>query len=78
MNSPLSPEEDDFQSEYDFSQGIHGKHHHAYKDFIDAAVKKIEAEWSREIVERVAAYRRGELELIDAETVFAEMRQIAQ
>jgi putative addiction module component (TIGR02574 family) len=36
-----------------------------------------EMAWEREIQERVASYRMGE-ELIDAETVFAEMREIAR
>lgn len=36
------------------------------------------SDWETEIQSRVAAYRRGEMELIDVETVFAEMRQIAR
>lgn len=36
----------------------------------------IEAEWAREIEDRVAAYDRGELESHAAEDVFAEARRL--
>jgi putative addiction module component (TIGR02574 family) len=38
----------------------------------------VEAAWEQEIEARVAAYRRGEGELIDGETVLAELRQLAR
>ena len=37
----------------------------------------IEAAWSEEIERRVAAYRRGEVEVFEAEDVFAEARRLA-
>jgi putative addiction module component (TIGR02574 family) len=37
----------------------------------------IEAAWDREIVRRVQAYDRGEVETFAAEDVFAEARRIA-
>jgi putative addiction module component (TIGR02574 family) len=40
-------------------------------------IAEIEAAWAKEIRARVAAYQRGEEDLIDAETVLAELRQIA-
>ncbi len=40
-------------------------------------IAEIEAAWEHEIGERVAAYRRGEEEVVDGETVLAELRQIA-
>ncbi len=39
---------------------------------------EVEAAWEQEIEARVAAYRRGEEELIDGETVLAELRQLAR
>ncbi|MFO1434381.1 MAG: addiction module protein [Candidatus Competibacteraceae bacterium] len=39
---------------------------------------EIEAAWEQAIQARVAAYQRGEEELTDAETVLAELRQIAR
>jgi putative addiction module component (TIGR02574 family) len=39
---------------------------------------EVEAAWEQEIEARVAAYRRGEEELIDGETVLAELRHIAR
>ncbi len=39
---------------------------------------EVEAAWEQEIAARVAALRRGEQELIDGETVLAELRQIAR
>jgi len=39
---------------------------------------EVEAAWEKEIGARVAAYRRGEEELIDGETVLAELRRIAR
>ena len=41
-------------------------------------IAEVEAAWEKEIQARVAAYRRGEVEAIDAETVLAELRQIAR
>ena len=38
----------------------------------------IEAAWDEEIRERLAAYDRGEVEAIDAETVFARAATIAR
>ena len=38
---------------------------------------EIDAAWSAEIVRRVAAYERGEVETYAAEDVFAEARRIA-
>lgn len=37
----------------------------------------IEAAWEAEIVRRVQAHQRGELEIYSAEDVFAEARRIA-
>jgi hypothetical protein len=37
---------------------------------------EVEAAWSREIEERVAAYDRGELQAFPAEDVFAEARRL--
>lgn len=39
---------------------------------------EVEAAWEQEIEARVAGYRRGEEELIDGETVLAELRQLAR
>lgn len=41
-------------------------------------IVEIETAWEQEIQTRVAAYQRGEMELIDGETVLAELRQIAR
>ncbi|MFH0729907.1 MAG: addiction module protein [Pseudomonadota bacterium] len=41
-------------------------------------IAEIEAAWEQEIQARVVAYQRGEVESIDAETVLAELRQIAR
>ncbi|MEA2695182.1 MAG: hypothetical protein QOJ16_4569 [Acidobacteriota bacterium] len=41
-------------------------------------VAEIEAEWEREIADRVAAYERGEAETFSAAEVFAEARQLAR
>lgn len=38
---------------------------------------EIEAAWDEEIERRVAAFKRGEVEVFDAEEVFAEARRIA-
>jgi len=38
----------------------------------------IEAAWTREIENRVAAYERGELKTVSAEDVFAEARRLAR
>lgn len=38
----------------------------------------IEAEWAREIENRVAAYDRGEVETYAAEDVFAEARHLSR
>jgi putative addiction module component (TIGR02574 family) len=39
---------------------------------------EIEAEWTREIEERVAAFDRGEVPAYAAEDVFAEARRLAR
>jgi len=39
---------------------------------------EVEAAWAKKIEERVAAYRCGEEEVIDGETVLAELRRIAR
>jgi putative addiction module component (TIGR02574 family) len=44
----------------------------------DAPVAEIEKAWDAEIVERVAAYDRGELPTFTAEDVFAEARRLAR
>ena len=44
----------------------------------DAPVAAIEKAWKMEIAERVAAYDRGELPTISAESVFAEARRLAR
>lgn len=44
----------------------------------DEGTADVEAAWEREIEARVAAYRRGEEEVIDGEKVLAELRQIAR
>lgn len=41
-------------------------------------IAEVEAAWEQEIEERVAAYHRGEEEVVDGETVLAELRQIAR
>ena len=43
----------------------------------EAPMAEIEAAWNAEIVRRVAAYERGEVETYAAEDVFAEARRIA-
>jgi putative addiction module component (TIGR02574 family) len=43
----------------------------------DPPLSDIASAWDAEIVKRVAAYRRGEVETIAAEDVFAEARRIA-
>ena len=43
----------------------------------EAPMAEIEAAWTAEIVRRVAAYERGEVEKYAAEDVFAEARRIA-
>lgn len=40
-------------------------------------LSEIEAAWEKEIVRRVTAYERGEVETFAAEDVFAEARRIA-
>jgi putative addiction module component (TIGR02574 family) len=42
------------------------------------ATAEVEAAWEQEIEARVAAYRRGEEDLIDGETVLAELLQLAR
>ena len=37
----------------------------------------VEAAWAEEIARRVAAHKRGEVEVFEAEDVFAEARRIA-
>lgn len=39
---------------------------------------EVKAAWEQEIEARVAAYRRGEADVIDGETVLAELRKIAR
>lgn len=39
------------------------------------ADSKVEKAWVDEVRARIAAYERGEFELIDAEDVFAELRR---
>lgn len=39
---------------------------------------EVEASWEREIQQRIAAYRRGEEELVDGAVVLAELRRIAR
>lgn len=39
---------------------------------------EIEAEWQREIADRVAAYDRGDAATFDAKEVFAEARRLAK
>ena len=41
-------------------------------------VAEVKAAWEKEIQARVAAYQRGEAEVIDGKTVLAELRQIAR
>jgi putative addiction module component (TIGR02574 family) len=41
-------------------------------------VAEIEKAWEREIADRVAAYDRGELPTLSAESVFAEARRLAR
>ncbi len=46
---------------------------------LDAEPKSdVEAAWDEEIRQRLAAYDRGEVEAIDAETVFARAAAIAR
>lgn len=44
----------------------------------DAPLADIEQAWEREIEERAAAYDRGELPTLSAESVFAEARRLAR
>jgi putative addiction module component (TIGR02574 family) len=41
-------------------------------------IAEIEAEWNREIAERLRAYERGEAQTFSAEDVFAETRRLAK
>ncbi|HTT39145.1 MAG TPA: addiction module protein [Burkholderiales bacterium] len=41
-------------------------------------IAEIEAEWQREIADRLAAYDRGETQTFAAEEVFAEARRLAK
>lgn len=41
-------------------------------------VADIETAWNTEITARLEAYQRGELEVLPAESVFAEARRIAR
>jgi len=41
-------------------------------------IAEIEAEWKREIANRVAAYETGEAQTFAAEEVFAEARRLAK
>ncbi len=44
----------------------------------DAPLVEIEQAWEHEIGERVAAFERGELPTLSAESVFAEARRLAR
>ena len=44
----------------------------------ETEIAEIEAEWQREIADRVAAYERGEAQMLTAEEVFAEGRRLAK
>jgi putative addiction module component (TIGR02574 family) len=43
----------------------------------ESPLSEIEAAWDAEIVRRVEAYKRGEVETFAAEDVFSEARRIA-
>jgi putative addiction module component (TIGR02574 family) len=45
---------------------------------LHAEVADIEHAWKIEIEARVAAYERGEVQLVDAEDVFAEARRLSR
>jgi putative addiction module component (TIGR02574 family) len=45
---------------------------------LQGTLSDVEAAWSREIEERVAAYDRGELQTFAAEDVFAEAKRITR
>jgi putative addiction module component (TIGR02574 family) len=47
------------------------------ESFHEPPLSDIEAAWDAEIVRRVEAYKRGEVETFAAENVFAEARRIA-
>jgi Putative addiction module component len=44
----------------------------------EPTVAAIEAAWAREIADRMAAWKRGETEIYDAEDVLAEVRALCQ
>ena len=44
----------------------------------ETEIAEIEAEWQREISDRIAAYERGEAQTFTAEEVFAEARRLAK
>ena len=44
----------------------------------DEPLAEIEREWGNEIEQRVAAYERGELPVVSAESVFAEARRLVR
>jgi putative addiction module component (TIGR02574 family) len=44
----------------------------------EAPIAEIEKAWELEIAERAAAYDRGELATLSAESVFAEARRLAR
>ena len=44
----------------------------------ETEIAEIEAEWQREIADRIAAYERGEAQTFAAEEVFAEARRLAK
>ena len=44
----------------------------------EAPLAEIEKAWEEEIAERAAAYDRGELPTLSAESVFAEARRLAR
>jgi putative addiction module component (TIGR02574 family) len=41
-------------------------------------IAEVEAAWDAEIQKRLAAYSRGEAEIIDGQTVLAELRQLVR
>jgi putative addiction module component (TIGR02574 family) len=45
---------------------------------LHSPISEIEADWAREIEERVAAFDRGEVQAYAAEDVFAEARRLSR
>jgi putative addiction module component (TIGR02574 family) len=48
------------------------------ESLVGVSAPSIEAAWNAEILKRVEAYERGELELLPAEDVFARARKLAE